>query len=235
MARWPDVPDVYGWLSLSRHGAWRLHPQGRGWGSDGADAQSVEAEVPLHAGEAITNRQIIDFIGRNYAADEQGRWYFQNGPQRVYVRLDGAPWILRTDRDAQGEPLLRTHTGLHYGPVTHWWLDQDGHLYAQADAGAGLVSGRDMAEVIDALRTPEGRPLAELLQTGATAFPALRLGAAGPAEPGAPPADAAGPSATTSAPLGTIPPQRLEATLGFIRQPISNRRASGIIGKAAHA
>src|SRR3546814_12269321 len=28
MARWPDVPDVFGWLSLTERGQWRLHPQG---------------------------------------------------------------------------------------------------------------------------------------------------------------------------------------------------------------
>jgi len=28
MARWPDVPDAYGWLSLDARGRWRLHPAG---------------------------------------------------------------------------------------------------------------------------------------------------------------------------------------------------------------
>lgn len=270
MARWPNVPDVHGWLSLSRQGVWRLHPQGRGWtvgsahaadaegadtpdagrGTGGASGEAeartgggageglgagpggqadTEADTEAGAetddsaadpGEAITNPQIIDFIGRNYAGDDRGRWYFQNGPQRVYVRLDGAPWILRTDRDARGGLLLRTHTGRPYGPVTHWWLDEDGRLYAQAGQGAGLVSGRDMAEVIDALLTPEGQPLAELLEAGASAIPALRLGAPDPSNSSGAPADTIGKSAVTFAPLGTIPAQGVEATLGFVRRPM---------------
>ncbi|XOT98625.1 DUF2946 family protein, partial [Alcaligenes pakistanensis] len=34
------------------------------------------------------------FFNRNYQADEKGRWFIQNGPQRVYVRLDAAPLIV---------------------------------------------------------------------------------------------------------------------------------------------
>ena len=26
--RWPDVPAVYGWLSLTARGEWKLHPLG---------------------------------------------------------------------------------------------------------------------------------------------------------------------------------------------------------------
>ena len=35
-----------------------------------------------------------DFIARNYEADEHGRWFFQNGPQRVFVDLELAPLVL---------------------------------------------------------------------------------------------------------------------------------------------
>ncbi len=82
LQRWPDVPAVYGWLSLDKRGRWRLHPdQG--------------------AAQAITNPQILAFMDRNYAADAAGCWFFQNGPQRVYVDLLGAPYILRLDDSAR--------------------------------------------------------------------------------------------------------------------------------------
>lgn len=71
MARWPDVPHVYGWLSLTARGQWRMR------------------------GEPIANAAIRDFIGRNYGCDEDGRWFFQNGPQRVYVTLELTPWVYR--------------------------------------------------------------------------------------------------------------------------------------------
>ena len=148
MARWPDVPAVHGWLSLSARGQWCLHPQGLGWG--------CPDETP---GEAITSPQILAFIQRNYLADDSGRWFFQNGPQRVYVRLDGAPWILSLQMNDQGRPWLQTHTGRPYGPVTHWWLSPEGCLYTQSLIGAGLIADRDLAQVLDRLQTTDGQPL----------------------------------------------------------------------------
>lgn len=234
LARWPNVPAAYGWLSLSRRGHWLLHPHGQAWGG--------EAEEP---GEAIGNAQIIAFIQRNYLADERGCWFFQNGPQRVYVRLDGAPWVLATHVAPQGRLQLRTHTGEPYGPVTHWWLDTDGNLYTQAAQGAGLVSDRDLAQVIDALVCEDGTPLISRLEDGSlgpdtashnTAEPGMaEPGAArsGPTAhdaspharpavrslavmlPGAP--TASGPGAV--APLALIEPGRIEAVLGFVRRP----------------
>ena len=67
-------PAVYGWLSLDRRGNW------------------------LIKGERDRERSALrEFIARNYQADERGRWYFQNGPQRVYVapRLHAARRALR--------------------------------------------------------------------------------------------------------------------------------------------
>lgn len=80
--RWPNVPAAWGWLSLTCRGEWRLHPLG-----DAAEGGP---------GESITNEQITGFINRNYLGDNQGQWLFQNGPQKVYVRLDSTPYILRT-------------------------------------------------------------------------------------------------------------------------------------------
>ncbi|MGX5660790.1 DUF2946 family protein [Castellaniella ginsengisoli] len=196
MARWPDVPAVRGWLSLSVRGQWRLHPHGRGWGAPD--------EEP---GEAITSPHIVAFIGRNYLADDTGRWFFQNGPQRVYVRLDGAPWILNLDTDTQGRPRLRTHTGRDYGPVTRWWLDPEGRLYSGSGQGAGLVADRDLARVIDALRTAGDRPLDDWLERPDHAGITVRLASAGEGD------------IPTDAPLGLLAAGDLEATLGFVRRP----------------
>jgi hypothetical protein len=144
LKRWPDVPAVDGWLSLDRNGRWRLHP--------GGDA------VRGGPGEAIENAGLVAFINRNYAHDETGRWFFQNGPQRVYVRLDAAPYILRVQDDGTG---LQTHTGVPVRDVTAWWLDGEGRLYAQTDAGPGMVEGRDLPQVTDAMLTLAGDPALE--------------------------------------------------------------------------
>ncbi len=90
IAKWPNVPAVYGWLGLSARGEWRLK------------------------GQPIGNAALREFIGRNYAADERGRWYFQNGPQRVFVELEAAPWIWRISSDGLQRQVL-AHTGRAQG------------------------------------------------------------------------------------------------------------------------
>ena len=141
MARWPNVPAVYGWLSLTGSGQWRLHPGGEA------------LRHPESPGEAITSPQILSFIERNYEADTLGQWYFQNGPQRVYVRLDAAPYLIHTTTDAAtGRLLLRTHTGLDIRAVQALYLDDTGRLYAATDLGPGLIAGRDLPALLDAFQ-----------------------------------------------------------------------------------
>jgi hypothetical protein len=170
MARWPDVSDVYGWMSLTESGQWRLHPRGDAWQFDtpavgrvqNYDDSHVSDNVP--AGETITSPQILRFIDRNYTCDKQGQWFFQNGPQKVYVRLDAAPYILHTvGGDSAGKLCLRTHNGLNVETVAAWWLDDTGKLYAQTEHGPGLIAGRDLAAVLDCLRTPEGLGIFDVL------------------------------------------------------------------------
>lgn len=151
MARWPDVPDVYGWLSLSERGQWRLHPQG--------DA----LDDPSNSGEAISSTTILSFIARNFAVDKRGQWYFQNGPQRVYIRIDGAPYILHALTTPQGNLALHTHTGLPARQIFAWILASDGRLYAQTSLGPGLVQGRDLEAVLSHLKTHEDTSVLDFL------------------------------------------------------------------------
>lgn len=141
MARWPNVPAVYGWLSLSESGQWRLHPQG--------DA----LQHPDSRGEDITSPQILAFMNRNYGVDDQGRWFFQNGPQRVYVRLDAAPYVAHTTSSSDTDAMkLRTHTGLDVRGVSRLFLDQAGRLYAATELGCVLIAGRDLPALLELLK-----------------------------------------------------------------------------------
>ena len=119
MAKWPDVPDVYGWLSLDRRGNWLLK------------------------GERIANEALREFISRNYAADARGCWYFQNGPQRVFVSLDYMPLVVRVD----GEALL-DHCGRAYEPE-EMFLDDEGSVLMRGKTGPGLLDDRDLARFAD--------------------------------------------------------------------------------------
>ena len=57
-------------------------------------------------GQVITHRALNEFISRNYACDSLGRYFFQNGPQRVFITLDVTPWIARITPSENGLELL---------------------------------------------------------------------------------------------------------------------------------
>ncbi len=134
IAKWPNVPAVFGWLSLDRRGQW------------------------LIKGERIANPLVTGFVGRNYAADLEGRWFFQNGPQRVFVRLDYTPYVYfvqRTDDD----PAIVTHTGAVATQVREALVDEAGALVLRTDVGVGVVCDRDLPAAAEMLLTESGRPI----------------------------------------------------------------------------
>ena len=116
MAKWPDVPDVYGWLSLDRRGNW------------------------LIKGERIGNQAFREFIGRNYQPDTRGCWFFQNGPQRVFVKLAYTPLVARLESDA-----LVDHCGRAFGEPKGIWLDDEGSVVIASELGPAVLDDRDLA------------------------------------------------------------------------------------------
>jgi len=146
MQKWPDVPNVYGWLRLDRRGNWLV--KGRAVAADGA---------PVF--ERIGNPAVVEFIGRNYARDDGGRWYFQNGPQRVFVRPDYLPMVFRLDGGA-GAALI-AHTGAAAGAPRAAWLDEAGALIVDTVLGAGLIDDRDLPVLADAFVDGAGAVIEE--------------------------------------------------------------------------
>ncbi len=142
--KWPNVPTLYGWLSLTRDGQWRLHPK----------TPVLNATTHAHEpGESISSPGLIRFLNSYYFEDENGAWFFQNGPQRVYVALSAAPWILHLDTSNTSG--LITHTGKTIEKIHAWYLDEEGLFYAQTDKGFALVIGRDVAALITYLQITE--------------------------------------------------------------------------------
>jgi len=137
LAKWPNVPACYGWLGLDARGVWYMR-------DDKAQAAGPFAgpgSSPASRGSQLRHDKLIDFIGRNYEADASGQWYFQNGPQRVYVELEAAPFIWRVHDDLS----VGSHTGLAARPQ-RCWLDEQGRLYLETDLGFGLVHSLDMVQ-----------------------------------------------------------------------------------------
>ena len=133
MARWPNVPAVHGWLRLDRRGRWLL-----------VDRGVPGFDETLHgAGSAITSPPIVDFIGRNYSTDPQGRWHWQNGPQRVFVDLTLAPLYFRVMGETPAQTLI-THTGYPVAKIARAAADADGNLWLETELGAGCIDDRDL-------------------------------------------------------------------------------------------
>ena len=140
LAKWPNVPDCYGWLGLDARGHWYMR-------DDQAQALGPFAGGSLQSkGSHLRHEKLIEFIGRNYQADAQGQWYFQNGPQRVYVELEATPLIWRVEADAS----VHDHTG-RPARVQRCYLDELGRLYLETDTGFGLVHTMDMGPAADAV------------------------------------------------------------------------------------
>ena len=137
MAKWPNVPACYGWLALDARGNWYMRD----------DPVQAAGAFPASKGSRLTHDKLVDFIVRNYASDERGQWFFQNGPQRVYVELEAAPLIWRVD--AAPAFSVRSHTGLA-AQVTQCVLGDDGRVYLDTDVGFGLVHTLDMGPAADA-------------------------------------------------------------------------------------
>ena len=53
------------------------------------------AQINSLPGTVIKHAALNEYISRNYAHDDLGRYFFQNGPQRVFITLDATPWIAR--------------------------------------------------------------------------------------------------------------------------------------------
>ena len=149
MAKWPNVPDCYGWLGLDARGNWYMRD----------DRVQAAGPFPASKGSLLKHEKLIDFIHRNYEADALGRWYFQNGPQRVYVTLEASPLVWGVRRATQvtpGTPVQaayawQAHTGLEAQTLRSAWLDEHGRLFIDTDAGFGLVRSLDMDVAADAL------------------------------------------------------------------------------------
>ena len=113
LVKWPNVPDCYGWLALDRRGQWRMR-----------DEFNQQHHLPC---QVIVLQALKEFVSRNYARDSQWMYFFQNGPQRVFITLDATPWVVRIIPSDQGIRLL-TQCQSSLEP-TAALSDENGNIY----------------------------------------------------------------------------------------------------------
>ncbi len=142
MLKWPKVPHCYGWLALDERGVWRMRDE--------------RTQALNLAGDAIRNAGLRDFINRNYQVDEKGCWYFQNGPQKVYVDLLATPYIAHVGERG----LWQLHTGEMLAPPSAAYIIGEGKLVLRSKNVLAQVDDRDLGYALDALCC-QGKALSE--------------------------------------------------------------------------
>jgi len=160
MAKWPNVPAVYGWLGLDRRGEWLIR------------------------GKRVSNPLVAAGISRNYEHDAAGRWFFQNGPQRVFVALGYTPLVYRIGwYPASGTPpRIEAHTGRMVTRVDGAWIDEAGVVLIATEHGPGMIDDRDLERLLPCFTGERNTALTEdaiaaaieCLQDGGTARLRLR-------------------------------------------------------------
>lgn len=186
LAKWPNVPHCTGWLLLDRRGQWRMRDE--------------RAQARGELGTPVRHAALIGFINRNYECDESGQWFFQNGPQRVYVELVYTPWVVRLALGPGGadEPALTLtdQAGATFEPAEAL-IDDEGAVLFVDDAKprrVALLHDHDLDLFSDfAALDDDGHGGRFRWQTGRTL------------------------------PIGTIPRVRVPARFGFVASPASAR------------
>ena len=153
LKKWPNVPACVGWLALDARGDWYMRDE---------RVQAAGA-FPRVKGSRIVHEKLRECIAGNYERADAGSWFFQKGPQRVYVELEAAPWVWRI---APSELSVASHTG-RAAEVRGAWLDEQGRLFLDTDIGLGIVHTQDMHDAAHAIEAgrwgePRSMPFAEL-------------------------------------------------------------------------
>lgn len=130
LIKWPNVPHCYGWLELDARGMWRIRDQ-------------RTHELGL-LGSKITNVTLRNFIDRNYQADDVGRYFFQNGPQRVYVELQSTPYIAHSDPQ-RGWVL---HTDITLKTCDAVWITAEGNFVLKSGDVVAQIDDRDTVDAM---------------------------------------------------------------------------------------
>jgi Protein of unknown function (DUF2946) len=135
LAKWPNVPHCYGWLGMDARGDYYMRDDA----CQAAGAFQTYRSNANAKGSRIQHDKLLAFIHRNYTHDERGAYFFQNGPQRVYVELELAPYVWRVEPNGH----VMSHTGENV-TVQGMYLTTDDMLMLVTPLGAGNVHPQDI-------------------------------------------------------------------------------------------
>lgn len=139
MVKWPHVPSCAGWLGFDARGRWFMRDEAA-QGVSSFQAACATPALRAGKGEELAHEGLLRFIARNQGRDAEGRCFFQNGPQRVFVELECAPFVWRLDAHLT----VTSTTGNTAKQVTECLVDGLGRLFLHTDLGLGLVHSLDV-------------------------------------------------------------------------------------------
>jgi hypothetical protein len=145
LAKWPNVPDCYGWLKLDRRGQWGM--------------RAPDAEPPVWG--PILHEKLMDFIHRNYQQDDDGSYVFQNGPQKVRVELAYTPFVFHLPGGELTEFSVLSSGRIEAGKISAAWIDDSGSIVLRTELGVGLLDDRDLALALEWIRDESGAELSD--------------------------------------------------------------------------
>ena len=130
MAKWPEVPECFGWLNLNRRAEWSIK------------------------GEKIHHVKTQRFLQRNYNFDKLGRWFVQNGPQRAFVSLEYTPRLYGFSSHSG----FYIHNEAKMPVLLDFFLDEYGNLLLSTALGVGVVDDRDLSAASDLIEAVNDIP-----------------------------------------------------------------------------
>ncbi len=115
LIKWPQVPECRGWLAIDARGQWRM--------------RNEYAQEHHLAGDIIHQRHLIEYIERNRCYDwATQEWFFQNGPQKVYLSISYTPFVARLFNQT-----LTSTCGTPLEPI-ECYMDEEGHIIFQCES-----------------------------------------------------------------------------------------------------
>ncbi|SMC36453.1 DUF2946 family protein [Polynucleobacter kasalickyi] len=113
IAKWPNVPFCYGWLFLDRRGVFRIR-------NEYSQQNNLQGEVIKHSG-------LCDSIKKHICIDDHQQYFYQNGPQRVYLNLAYCPYVVRILPHQESQWILQNHLDQEITP-SRCFLDEKGNV-----------------------------------------------------------------------------------------------------------
>ena len=126
MAKWPNVPSVFGWLGLDRRGKWRIKGERIANPASPISSAAITSTTRKAAGFSRTGRSACSS---------------RSNTRRSSSASTGTPIPRAALR-------IEAHTGRAVHRIDGAWIDDAGIVLLATDAGVGMIDDRDLERLL---------------------------------------------------------------------------------------